>query len=340
MNDRLKLDFLFEKKYRILLHGLFWFFTYADEALSLVGVTQPLEDYYHIGIFLMLDVIIVYLNLYLLIPKYLLKNKIGIYFSLTFISILFNILVSYFVCDYQHYPDDGFKHAFTAMIGSFMVTAFILGIAACIKVFKYFLVNQKETTELENNSLKTELAYLKDQLNPHFLFNALNNIYVQTNKVSKEAGNSILDLSDLLRYQLYDSSKDKVYLKNEIEYLEKYIVFNKIRTSETDISFVVKGDAENKMIAPLLLLPFVENAIKYGVTNERESFIKIMIDVQDGQMNFIIENSKSKVIAQHLKGGIGIPNVKRRLELLYPEKHQLYIADEAEVYKVHLNLSL
>lgn len=340
MNDRLKLDFLFEKKYRVFLHGFFWFFTYADELLSLVGLTAPMEDYGHIFMIVILDIIVVYLNLYVFVPRFLLKNKTWSYIGLTALSIAINVIISYFICDYQHFPDDSVRDKFTYFIGGFMVTGFIVGIAACIKVFKYFLVHQKEIQELENNSLKTELAYLKDQLNPHFLFNALNNIYVQSNKVSKEAGNAILDLSDLLRYQLYDSSKEKVYLKNEIEYLEKYILFNKIRTSETDISFLVKGEADNKMIAPLLLLPFVENAIKYGVTNERDSYIKIVIDVQENLMKFEIENSKSRVIEQSLKGGIGIPNVKRRLDLLYPEKHQLEISDQEEVYQVRLILSL
>jgi len=340
MNDRLKLDFLFERKYRVFLHGFFWFFTYADELLSLFGLTEPMEDYSHVFMIVIFDIIVVYLNLYVLVPKFLLKNKTLSYVALTSLSIAINVIASYYICDYQHFPDDTIRDKFTYFIGGFMVTGFIVGIAACIKVFKYFLVHQKEIQELENNSLKTELAYLKDQLNPHFLFNALNNIYVQTNKVSKDAGNAILDLSDLLRYQLYDSSKEKVYLKNEIEYLEKYILFNKIRTSETDISFVVKGGADNKMIAPLLLLPFVENAIKYGVTNERDSYIKIVIDVQENLMKFEIENSKSRVIEQSLKGGIGIPNVKRRLDLLYPNKHELEISDQEEVYKVRLNLNL
>jgi len=340
MNDRLKLDFLFEKKYRVLLHAFFWFFTYADEILSLIGLTQPMDDYGHTFTIVIFDVIVVYFNLYFLVPKFLLKNKTWGYLFLTALSITINVICSYYVCDYQHFPDDGWRDMFTYFIGGFMVTAFIVGIAACIKVFKYFLIHQRETQELENNSLKTELAYLKDQLNPHFLFNALNNIYVQSNKVSKDAGNAILNLSDLLRYQLYDSSKDKVYLKNEIAYLEKYILFNKIRTSDTDLSFVVNGEAENKMIAPLLLLPFVENAIKYGVTNERNSYIKIIIDVQESQMKFEIENSKSKMVEQSLKGGIGIPNVKRRLELLYPNRHKLELIDKEDYYKVLLNLSL
>jgi sensor histidine kinase YesM len=340
MNNRLKLDFLFEKKYSPFLHILFWCFTYADEALSLLGITEPIDDYGHVFLFFLFDVIIVYVNLYILIPKYLLKNKIVFYLIATFFTIILNIGFAYLICDYQHYPDNSLISITTYFISSFMVTGFILGIAACIKVFKYFLVYQRETQELEYNSLKTELAYLKDQLNPHFLFNALNNIYVQTNKVSKEAGNSILDLSDLLRYQLYDSSKEKVYLKNEIAYLEKYIEFNKIRTSETQMSFLVKGNPTNKVIAPLLLLPFVENAIKYGVTNENKSFIKIVINVEGDDLIFTCENSKSKTISQSLKGGIGIPNVKRRLELIYPNNHSLELIDSNEYYKAQLNVKL
>lgn len=340
MNDRLKLDFLFEKKYSPFLHILFWFFTYADEALSLVGLTEPLDDYWHIFLFFLFDVIIVYFNLYVLIPKLLLKNKITLYIVLTLFSIILNIGIGFLICENQHYPDNSLRTIVTYFITSFMVTGFILGIAACIKVFKYFLVYQRETQELKYNSLQTELAYLKDQLNPHFLFNALNNIYVQSNKMSKEAGNSILDLSDLLRYQLYDSSKEKVYLKNEIEYLQKYIEFNKIRTSETEMSFEVKGDPTNKVIAPLLLLPFVENAIKYGVTNERASFIKIVINVEGEDLSFTCENSKSKTVSQSLKGGIGIPNVKRRLELIYPNKHSLDLTDADEYYKAQLNVKL
>ena len=144
----------------------------------------------------------------------------------------------------------------------------------------------------------------------------------------------------MYKRQLYDSSKEKVYLKNEIEYLEKYIEFNKIRTSDTEMSFLVEGNPTNKVIAPLLLLPFVENAIKYGVTNEKASFIKIVINVEGTDLSFTCENSKSKAISQSLKGGIGIPNVKRRLELIYPDNHSLELIDSDEYYKAQLNVCL
>jgi len=170
------------------------------------------------------------------------------------------------------------------------------------------------------------------------LFNSLNNIFVQAKKTAPDASESILLLSDLLRYQLYDCTKEKVYLKGEIEYLKNYLRLDKLRKSETEIQFNVMGSADGKLVAPFIFIPFLENAVKHGRTGEDKNFIHINMNISEEGMEFKVKNSKSDGIKQELQGGIGLSNVKRRLELLYPEKHQLDIIDNKSTYQVSLNL--
>ncbi len=336
------LEWVLSDRYRLLFHGLFWLFVYSDEVLSILGVTDDLSfNAGYVFISFLIDVTLVYTNLYLLIPRFLLTNRIWYYIFFTLISIIISMelgLTLAFPTFCPSCPEEPLSSPVTILVQDFVHTALVLGMAVGVHIARRFLRNRAKIQELETTSLKSELAFLKHQINPHFLFNSLNNIYVLNKKAPRQASESILLLSDLLRYQLYDCAKDKVFLKEEIEYLKNYMQLDKLRKSKTKVDFEVIGYTDGQLVAPFLFVPFVENAVKHGISLENESFIRIKFDIQPREVHFYIENSKPAKAYPNIKGGIGLANVKRRLDLLYPDRHRLKITNEADLFKVELEL--
>lgn len=201
---------------------------------------------------------------------------------------------------------------------------------------------QKEHAEKEKLQRETELKYLKEQVNPHFLFNSLNSIYALSRQQSPETPELVMQLSELMRYQLESSKKDAVLLKEELEFIENYLLLEEKRLSKRcKVEFLIKGDVKGLKIAPMLLIPFVENAIKHGARSTNEnSTIDITVSIKKAQLNLIIDNSKpSKNIVSERKG-LGLENVKRRLNLLYPNSYKLKIDDKANSFHVNLTIDL
>ena len=331
---------LLDKKYRIWFHVLFWIAMYLEELLSLFGFTEEYLVYYPILIELASDMLLVYFNLYILIPLFLKKNKFILYACFTLLSLIVNAMVTYNLY-YEPY-EDGTTWLTEFFIGTFLTTGTLLATAISFNIFKRYINSQERMKSLETSKLNTELNFLKDQINPHFLFNALNNIYVQSKTKPEDASETVLQLSDLLRYQLYECSKDKVYLKQEIEYIQNYLELNKIRNQNANITFDIIGNANGVMVAPLIFLPFVENAIKYGIDPEKGGDIKILLDTSKANnLLFKITNSKASLMQGTKEvGGIGLANVKRRLDLLYPNLHRLLIKNNEDVFDVELNMQL
>lgn len=203
--------------------------------------------------------------------------------------------------------------------------------------------NERQKRELIESQLSTELKYLKAQVNPHFLFNTLNNLFsiAQKNK-DEETANGISKLAGLMRYMLYDSIVTKVSIEKEIKNIKDYITLSKLRYSsdEVVVNVTEEGEFSKTVIAPMILLPFVENAFKHGVDIEKITTITISIEATKDKIIFecinpIVEGSSS---AYKEYGGIGLENVKRRLSLLYPQKHKLNIADDGKNFTVYLEL--
>ena len=336
------LSWIFNEKYWWIFHIIFWMFVYLDEVLSMVGITSAAESYLDLVPGFIADILLIYFNIYYLLPKLLLKNRFWEYLGLTLLTLLINVFISIF--DFQNPYDfsnpEDVGYFIDAIFISLMQTGIILMAAVGIKFFKSYTLNLEKVNELETSNLKTELAFLKNQINPHSLFNSLNNIYVQSRKRPEEASESILLLSDLLRYQLYDCAKEKVLLRNEIDYLKNYLRLDKMRKTGAKISFQVYGEPNGKMIAPFIFIPFVENAIKYGLADEDNSYVKIIFNIKSNQINFTIENSKLKMPNEQEVGGIGLVNVKRRLELIYPEQYILNIDNQKDKFQVKLILNL
>ncbi len=202
--------------------------------------------------------------------------------------------------------------------------------------------DEKQKMKLEKEKVSTELSFLKQQINPHFLFNSLNSIYSLSISKSDATPDSILKLSSILRYVLYDSEKPLVYLKDELKTTQDYIDLQHLRlTEKVSVLYKVEGATENYKIEPLLLIPIIENAFKYGVDNVKESFIDIQIKIEDKKLelkvsNKIVGNEKNK----REDSGIGIKNIKRRLELLHEDSYEFDINEKDEVFSVRLLVNL
>jgi sensor histidine kinase YesM len=339
------IEWIADEKNRFWLHVLFWLFLYIDELLAVFGLTDRTGiNAYTLVFFLFIDMCTVYFNLYVLIPAFLLSNRIWSYVAFTVISIIVNIEMLFllrFELACVDCPNIGDESVINMLISDFASTSFVLGSAIGANILRRFVVSQKRVQALETDNLKTELAFLKSQINPHFLFNSLNNIYVQTRKRPMDASESVLMLSDMLRYQLYDCAKEKVKLDDEIEYLKNYLKIDKIRKSNTDVTFDVVGDPGNIEVPPFLFIPFVENAVVHGIDPQDKSFIDIDFRINQDHLEFKIRNSKPDLSNSMKKdGGIGLKNVQRRLELLYPESYALEINDKNGEYKVSLELEI
>lgn len=220
----------------------------------------------------------------------------------------------------------------------------IAGIALMIKLIKRWWQKFKETEQLAREKIKAELQLLKAQVHPHFLFNTLNNIYFFTLSGSAKAPDMIKKLSGLLHYILNECNQSLVPLEKEILMIRDYMELEKIRYGEhMNMTIELPDSCNNKMIAPLLLIPFVENSFKHGTSKMlTESFLKLSMKIDDDQLLFLIGNSKPAVNsnAPNKQGNIGLKNVKKRLALLYPGDHELIIRTEPEAHTVELKIQL
>ncbi|MBR9845519.1 MAG: GHKL domain-containing protein [Algicola sp.] len=197
----------------------------------------------------------------------------------------------------------------------------------------------KSLIRLKNEKAKTELMHLKSQVNPHFFFNMLNNLYGLVGKDAKKAQELILKLSDMMRYSIYDGEKDTVLLSEEITYLENYIELHKMRYHKAiDIQFNIETNDTDYEIMPLLFIILLENAFKHGVENLREhAYVHINLVARNNELNFEIENNFDET-QDNPETGIGLKNLKRRLELVYPKNHTLTISKTDTIYNATLNI--
>jgi two-component system, LytTR family, sensor kinase len=308
-----------------------------------------------------------YINYIYLIPFLLFRKKTLTYvISTLLISLLFFYSQSYIAEKQiqrafgQQFPPNDFyreipeKGSFKPLLpkppggGTNPMTLYnvLLFIAAssAIRLIQKFDDEEKKKKDSENRKTRAELDLLKQQVNPHFLFNSLNSIYSLANRKSDLTSEAVLKLSNTLRYMLYDVNQLFVMLKNEIDHLKEYIELQKFRlTDDTKISLEIIGDPSNYQIEPIILIPFVENAFKFGADNVHESFIRIYITITNGELQFNIKNkivNRQASNKEERSGGIGLNNVKRRLEILYSENHSLEIVIKDDVFDVFLKLKL
>nr|WP_294874579.1 histidine kinase [uncultured Pedobacter sp.] len=218
----------------------------------------------------------------------------------------------------------------------------------------WYIYKKRNDSSIELNSLKTELgksdaslSFLRSQINPHFLFNALNTLYgTALQEKAERTGEGIQKLGDMMRFMLQENLQDKISLTRDVDYLNNYIALQKLRTSRSasiSIETQIEEQLNNQQIAPMLLIPFVENAFKHGVSLQHPSHIKITLQTKENTLYFDVNNSihiKPDNDPEKLKSGIGLQNVKQRLALLYPRKHELIIRESANEFFIHLTLQL
>lgn len=339
-------------RYRIIKHILFWFvYIY----LNSIMYGQYKGDYliqFKLQLFYLPAVLgATYITLYILIPRWLIqKNYIKFigFFILTalFFSALQRINICLFVVPH-YFPDhaDQYKilsvDIFFRILMEFPVVIF----AAFLKIVSLWYQNQQHNQQLIQEKLEAELKFLKAQIHPHFLFNTLNNLYALTLKKSDLAPDMVLKLSELLNYMLYESNVRTISLQKEIDVLFNFIELERIRYGDLlDIHLDISGEIDDKQIAPLLLLPFVENSFKHGVSKKiSNKWVGISLVAEDSSLTLRVENSKEKNTTGESAGyseGIGLKNVRRRLDLLYPQKYQLEIFDKGKEFVVILKLEI
>ncbi|WP_255373441.1 sensor histidine kinase [Chitinophaga sp. CF118] len=217
----------------------------------------------------------------------------------------------------------------------------IVAASTAIKLFQRWIRDTERINELEKATMQSELEQLKTQINPHFLFNMLNNANVLTQKDPEKASQVLMKLSDLLRYQLYDSTRPKVLLTADIHFLEDFLNLEKIRRDNFESIVNKQGDISGVQVAPLLFIIFVENAVKYSMDTEKKTFVHLHFEVINDVLTFKCINSKSSsMMIKSDTSGLGLTNVKRRLELLYPGKYILDIKDKTDAFTVTLKIIL
>ena len=288
-----------------------------------------------------------YVNLYYLMPRWLYSRKYLIYTGLLAIDILiFTAILGLSLYVFLNFvaphalPEFFTPQTFVESIGASTLGTTILTFG--LKQGKRQLDTERKNQLLEKENLQTELKFLRSQFNPHFLFNGLNNIYFLIKKDPDLAADSLAIFSDILRYQLYECNESKIPIQQEVQFLKNYIEFAQLRKNRVLVDANWSNQLNGQQIAPLLLLPMVENAFKH-VSKWKEKENQIHFNLVIHQQTLIFESSNTfdpNTKSNDKLGGIGIENLKRRLALLYPNKHQLKINQNAEQYAIQLNLDL
>ncbi len=354
-----------ERKYRIRRHLAFWTFWWLFQGFLYSFVAIARNTPFHIQIVVSLTESFVYLFdhiflaytlMYFVIPQFLLKQKYWLTAGWTLILFLItgaiSAILSMMVLPQLRVILFGesflqFRPAeasfFLGLLAGLRGGITIGGLAAAIKLMKHWYLKEQRNLQLQKENVESQLQLLKAQVHPHFLFNTLNNIYSYTQNTSPVAAKLLSGLSDMLRFMLYESNQSLVPLSKELRMLQDYINLEQIRYgNKLELHLDLPSETNNLQIAPLLLLPLVENCFKHGTSNVLEQpWINLQVGIRGKQMHMKLLNGKVyKPKSAPGKSGIGIQNVRKRLELLYPGRHELNISEEEDVFIVNLKIEL
>lgn len=289
-------------------------------------------------------VVVFYINHFLLIPRYFVNRKYWLYFLLLFLAIVGVFLLSgitFFVSEFNPGLLPKTSPAIEKIFPAIIVNALLLWLLAIVSSILWTVYNRLRQTESER--LSAQIASLKSQINPHFLFNTLNSIYATAIDTSPQTADMIDKLSEMMRYTMKDTQKDFVLLEDELNYISNFIELQKMRLDKSvKLEFrSLEEDIPCLQIAPMLLIPFIENAFKYGVNSEQKSHIKIEIKMERNDFQLSVMNRKVSVQRELSESsGLGIENTKHRLNLIYPSKHMLVIHDTEKEFSVSLYINL
>ncbi|MEO0733009.1 MAG: histidine kinase [Bacteroidota bacterium] len=292
--------------------------------------------------------VVVYVNLLNFFPNYLKKGRywtyLGLLVTISLVLTPIKLVLKYIIFS----KEGGIRQDILDNLYSYFFSMFLVaGLSTVGKIMVDWIVQNRKKTVAENETMQSELRFLKSQINPHFLFNTLNSLYALTLKKDDKAPDIVIKLSEMMRYMLYECNEPRVPLRKEINYLQNYLDLERLRQRKgIDIQLEVTGNVSDQMLAPLLLIPFLENSFKHGVNaNIRDGFVYATLRVEDRTVNFTLENSKGSQMPDQLhgnrpSGGIGLKNVRRRLDLLYPKSYDLRVEESPTTYTVKLALEL
>jgi sensor histidine kinase YesM len=333
----------------VVFNALLWSCSFLILLFLFSGSSSPSKiDYIYTGSFIFTLVVPVCINLYWLLPRCLKKEKyilFGVLFIVNLILFsqinpwLFEVLVNSFFNDY-------FFISYHNTLEIYFVFAVFFILTTLIKLAEDWVsLNQLEnkTLKIQKQQIENQLYYLKGQINPHFLFNSLNVLYSLAIEEKKEVTNAILQLSDILRYVIYDVNTNQITIKKEIELLTNYIEFEKNRhVNNSIITFNFKVD-EDLEIYPMLLLPLLENSFKHGLkSGVKNPYIEVNLTAKNTKIDFVISNNFTEIINYNTKEehGIGLKNIKENLAIIYPNKHLFSIENTGAIFTVKLTIDL
>ena len=355
-----------ERKYRIQRHVAFWVFWWIFQALlySFLSVSSVADYFRRLPIsilesflFMFNHIFLSYALMYIVIPRFLLRQRywptalwtIFFFFCTALLSTFMGLVVIPPIRDFifgvpnavsQRTTSTSF---FLSLLAGLRGGITIGGIAAAIKLTKYWYMKEQRNLQLQKENIASQLQLLKAQIHPHFLFNTLNNIYSHTQNTSPTASKMVTGLSDMLRFILYECNQPLVPLSKELKMIEDYVNLERIRYDDKlELHLSFPEQTNDLQIAPLLLLPLVENCFKHGTSSMLEQpWLSLNISLENETLKMKLMNGKfPDKNEKFAESGIGLQNVKKRLELLYPGKHELIITSDIDVFIVNLKVQL
>jgi len=327
-----------EGKWWWIRHILFWMFVYLDLIVAnVLAPPETLSEFLFDLLSMVLDIIVVYINLYWLVPRYLFKGKFSKYVLLTICTIAFDVITILASTSVYYgdtiYPED--------WISTFIATMTLFMTAIAIKIGKYYYHQLNLTRELKTSQTQLEMNSLKQQINPHFLFNVLNTIHIQSKTEPDQVSDTVLHLSDLLRYQIYEAGQaQQVQLEKEISFLKNYIDLEKLRRDNLQVTWQIDQNMPRIKVRPFLFLPLIENALKHSRKLDGSlSTITVDWDYTSDGLTLKVQNTMGDVVSEQ-EGGFGINNLKKRLPLMYPGRYDLSLSTKGDIYQAILQIKV
>ncbi len=349
------LEFLINKKWRIVRHLVMLTILAiniypAIDTLALKKLNIPHIDLIvtelrkGTAVVYFMSVVLIYINLLILIPALLFKRKYIYYLISCMVLAVLYFLGEYFISRYllKNLPDYivPVEFSFKGFIDSTFIPLVFLSATAGYKIFKKWILDTRLLSEMKEAQIREELNSLKNQINPHFLFNTLNNLNTLVTTDPAKASVIILGLSDVLRYLLYEANTDRVLLRKDVEILRQLLELEKIRRDNFQFSLTVDDNIAGITVPPFIFIGFAENAVKHSADSKMFSYVTINFCVVEDKLLFCCKNSKPVLSVSSKIGGLGLQNIRRRLELIYRDRYSLEITDNAKEYITNLKIPI
>lgn len=349
---------------QIFAHVILWLCFYGLMLFPMLSQSRPIHSDLLAKLFILTALF--YFNYFYLVPKLLLSKSILIYIIASILLIIVSVLLINItfppnIPENLHFqglpqpllqdispkdlpprmprkPNNGY--GFLPIFMGIITIGIPYSISAILRIYVEWKKNEDLRKIVEKANIQSELQFLKTQLNPHFLFNSLNAIYALSVKKSPDTSQAIVNLSELMRYMLYEADKDLVPLGKELEYIKSYVQLQRLRLSDSEnVNLNISGEDKDKVIPPLLFISFIENAFKYGTDYQGKTNVKINLSIEDTSIKLFVKNKIGVFNRPSKSSGIGLENVRNRLKLLYPNAHELVVENNGETYTVNLSLT-